>query len=94
MLLQLKRIFKGATYTIGRLYIDGKYFCDTLEDQVERTSGILSEHAQRIELRMPGKRFIQRPLSHQENTRLRWNTHPDSNVSYQDCMMYRIFLES
>ena len=34
MLLQLKRIFKGATYTIGRLYIDGKYFCDTLEDQV------------------------------------------------------------
>lgn len=44
MLLQLKRIFKGATYTIGRLYIDGKYFCDTLRPS-KRTSGILSEHA-------------------------------------------------
>lgn len=30
--LVLKRIAKRPTYTIGRLYIDGKYFCDTLED--------------------------------------------------------------
>lgn len=34
MKLLLKRIFKGETYTIGKLYIDGKYFCDTLEDKV------------------------------------------------------------
>lgn len=33
MKLQLKRHFLGSTYTIGRLYIDGKYFCDTLEDK-------------------------------------------------------------
>ena len=30
--LQLKRIFKGSTYTIGKLYVNGEYFCDTLED--------------------------------------------------------------
>lgn len=34
MKLELKRIFKGDTYTIGKLYIDGKYFCDTLEDAI------------------------------------------------------------
>ena len=34
MNLELKRIFKGKDYTIGRLFIDGKYFCDTLEDPV------------------------------------------------------------
>lgn len=30
--LTLKRIAKLPTYTIGRLYINDKYFCDTLED--------------------------------------------------------------
>ena len=30
--LELKRIARKATYTVGRLYVDGKYFCDTLED--------------------------------------------------------------
>lgn len=32
MKLKLDRYYKGPNYTIGRLYIDGKYFCDTLED--------------------------------------------------------------
>lgn len=32
MKLQLKRRYKGANYTIGDLYIDGKWFSDTLED--------------------------------------------------------------
>ena len=32
MELKLKRIAPKKEYTIGRLYIDGKYFCDTLED--------------------------------------------------------------
>ena len=36
MILKLKRIFKGEDYTIGRLYLDGKYFCDTLEDKVRK----------------------------------------------------------
>lgn len=28
------RIFKSDDYTIGKLYIDNEYFCDTLEDPV------------------------------------------------------------
>lgn len=32
MKLKLDRFYKGPNYTIGRLYIDGEYFCDTLED--------------------------------------------------------------
>lgn len=32
MELRLKRIARRDTYTIGRLYIDGEYFCDTCED--------------------------------------------------------------
>lgn len=33
MKLKLKRIAKKDTYTIGKLYIDDIYFCDTLEDR-------------------------------------------------------------
>jgi len=32
MKLTLNRIYKGTEYTIGRIYIDGEYFCDTIED--------------------------------------------------------------
>ncbi len=34
MELRVKRRFKGEAYTIGSLYVDGVYFCDTLEDKV------------------------------------------------------------
>lgn len=40
MNLELKRIFKGENYTIGRLFIDGEYFCDTLEDPVRQLDSI------------------------------------------------------
>ena len=33
MELLLRRIARCETYTIGHLYIDGKYFCDTIEDK-------------------------------------------------------------
>lgn len=33
MFLKLNRIAKKPLYTIGRLFVDGKYFCDTLEDR-------------------------------------------------------------
>lgn len=33
MNIELKRIALKDTYTIGKLYIDGAYFCDTLEDK-------------------------------------------------------------
>jgi hypothetical protein len=32
MRLELTRIYKGRDYTIGKLYVDGVYLCDTLED--------------------------------------------------------------
>lgn len=34
MELRLKRIALRESYTIGKLYIDGTYFCDTCEDRV------------------------------------------------------------
>jgi len=33
MLIELERRWKKETYTIGRLYVDGVYFCNTLEDR-------------------------------------------------------------
>ncbi len=38
MELNLKRIFKGDTYTIGKLYVNGKYLCDTIEDKYRNLS--------------------------------------------------------
>ena len=32
MKLELHRKYRNDQYSIGHLYIDGKYFCDTLED--------------------------------------------------------------
>ena len=32
MELKVKRLYKKSEYTIGKLYIDGVYFCDTVED--------------------------------------------------------------
>lgn len=34
MKLLLKRKFKGETYTVGDLLIDGEFFCNTIEDRV------------------------------------------------------------
>ena len=33
MKLTIKRIITRSSYTLGKLYIDGVYFCDTLEDK-------------------------------------------------------------
>lgn len=33
MVINVKRIYKGTRYTVGRLLLDGTYFCDTLEDR-------------------------------------------------------------
>ena len=43
MKLKLKRIYKADTYTIGRLYIDNEYFCDTLEDKDRGLTSYMSE---------------------------------------------------
>jgi hypothetical protein len=33
MKLRLVRKYRKETYTIGKLYVDGVYFCDTIEDK-------------------------------------------------------------
>lgn len=45
MKVEVKRTFKGAEYTIGKLYIDGAYFCDTLEDTVRMGAKIAGKTA-------------------------------------------------
>lgn len=37
MRLEVKRIAKKDSYTIGNLFVDGVYVCDTLEDAVRTT---------------------------------------------------------
>lgn len=32
MELKVKRLYKKSEYTIGKMYINGEYFCDTVED--------------------------------------------------------------
>lgn len=39
MRIKVKRIARREFYTIGRLYLDGQYFCDTVED---RDRGLLA----------------------------------------------------
>lgn len=40
MKLKLIRKYKCPNYTIGHLYINDKYFCDTLEDTVRELNTI------------------------------------------------------
>ena len=41
--LTLKRAYRGAKYTVGKLYINGKYFCDTMEDVDRGLSDSMTE---------------------------------------------------
>ena len=34
MKIKVDRIYKGESYTIGRMYLNEEYFCDTLEDAI------------------------------------------------------------
>ena len=36
MIVKVKRIFKGNKYTIGKLYINNEYFCDTMEPPIRK----------------------------------------------------------
>lgn len=36
MEIELKRIYKGIEYTIGKMYINSNWVCDTLEDTVRQ----------------------------------------------------------
>ena len=48
MMLELNRIAKKTLYTIGRLFVDRKYFCDTLEDRcrdLDKEEKVMNETA-------------------------------------------------
>jgi len=49
MRLHLQRRYKGPNYTIGTLFVNGTYFCDTLEDVVRNLS---------TEAKIPGRTAI------------------------------------
>lgn len=49
MKLKLVRIAQRDTYTIGKLYVEDEYFCDTLEDRVRDLT---------IEKKVPGETAI------------------------------------
>lgn len=56
MRLTLKRIARRDTYTIGHLYIDGTYYCDTIEDKDrdENRNGVLDGSEKKV----PGETAI------------------------------------
>ena len=48
MNIELNRITRKLSYTIGRLFVDGKYFCDTLEDRcrdLDKEKKVMNETA-------------------------------------------------
>lgn len=48
MTLTLQRTFKGSAYTIGKLALDGTYYCDTLEDPVRELPAVCPNTARGI----------------------------------------------
>lgn len=42
-MIVLKRIYKGENYTIGHIYIDGEYICDSIEDKDRGLTDQMSE---------------------------------------------------
>ena len=50
MKLLLQRVAERGTYTIGKLSIDGQYFCDTLEDRVRLKPGMSLSEMRRIKV--------------------------------------------
>lgn len=67
MRLRIDRVARRPAYTIGRLYVEGAYLCDTLEDTVRargvkvyaRTAIPAGEYRVRMDVRSP--RFGSRP---------------------------------
>lgn len=61
MRLEITRIYKGRDYTIGRLYVDGVYLCDTLEDTDRGLSSAMTS-AEIKALKVFGKTAIPRGM--------------------------------
>lgn len=63
MKLLLKRKFKGPDYTIGGLFIAGKFFCNTLEDTVRILPLLCPDTAQGIKCWCKEKVYAQTAIS-------------------------------
>ena len=61
MRIELVRIAFKSTYTIGKLYVDGKYFCDVLED-VDRVLDSSMSESEILEKKVKGQTAI--PTGH------------------------------
>ena len=61
MRIELVRIAFKSTYTIGKLYVDGKYFCDVLEDKDRGLDSSMSE-SEILEKKVKGQTAI--PTGH------------------------------
>ena len=61
MRIELVRIAFKNTYTIGKLYVDGKYFCDVLED-VDRGLDSSMTESEILEKKVKGQTAI--PTGH------------------------------
>ena len=61
MRIELVRIAFKDTYTIGKLYVDGKYFCDVLED-VDRGLDSSMTESEILEKKVKGQTAI--PTGH------------------------------
>ncbi|NDW10961.1 DUF5675 family protein [Dysgonomonas sp. 520] len=59
MKLLLKRKFKGENYTIGDLYIDGVFFCNTIEDKVRDLPAICPDTPKWQSCKCEGKVYAQ-----------------------------------
>lgn len=57
MLIRIHRFYKGDKYTVGRLFVDGTYFCDTLEDKERglRSDMLVDEI---LKVKVPGETAI------------------------------------
>ena len=61
MRIELVRIAFKDTYTIGKLYVDGKYFCDVLEDVDRGLDSSMSE-SEILKKKVKGQTAI--PIGH------------------------------
>lgn len=59
MKLLLQRKFKGETYTVGDLFIDGVFFCNTLEDKVRILPLLCPDTPQGISCRCKEKKYAE-----------------------------------
>lgn len=59
MEIRVKRFYKCRDYTVGRLFLDGRYFCDTLEDMDRGLSSDMSDE-EIAKIKVPGKTAVPR----------------------------------